>query len=47
MSPKRERKNVAVSARTRLLDLARRRHVESQLMLSEFATERLLYRLGV
>ena len=37
----------AASVRARLGDLARRRGVELQLVLSEFAIERLLYRLGV
>lgn len=37
----------AASVRTRLAQLARRRGVELQLVLSEFAIERLLYRLGV
>jgi hypothetical protein len=39
--------NLAASVRARLLDLARRRGDEFQLVLSEIATERLLYRLGV
>lgn len=46
MSPRREVTNVAASVRARLLDLARRQGVEFQLMLSQFATERFLYRLG-
>ncbi len=46
MSPQREITNVAASVRTRLLDLARRQGVEFQLILSRFATERFLYRLG-
>ncbi len=37
MSPRRQPKNVAASVRTRLLDLARRRHVEFQLTYSEFS----------
>jgi predicted nucleotidyltransferase component of viral defense system len=40
-------KDVAASVRARLLELSRRRGVEFQLVLSEFAIERLLYRLGV
>jgi hypothetical protein len=47
MSPARPPKNVPASVRARLLDVARRRNVEFQLVLSEFAIERLLYRLGV
>ena len=47
MSPKRPVVNVAASVRARLRDLARTRGVEFQLMLSDFAIERLLYRLGV
>jgi hypothetical protein len=39
--------NIAASVRARLLNLSRQRHVELQLLLSEFAIERLLYRLGV
>ena len=46
MSPRREVTNVAASVRTRLLNLARRQSVEFQLVLSRFATERFLYRLG-
>jgi len=46
MSPRREVTNVAASVRARLLDLARRQGVEFQLVLSRFATERFLYRLG-
>lgn len=38
--------DVAVSVRSRLLELARRDGVEFQLMLTEFGIERLLYRLG-
>jgi len=38
--------NVAASVRARLQNLARQRRVEFQLVLSEFAIERLLYRLG-
>lgn len=47
MSPARHPTNVAASVRARLLDLSRRRGVEFQLVLSEFAIERLLYRIGV
>lgn len=47
MSPAREPKNLAASIRARLLNLSRLRKVEFQLLLSEFAIERLLYRLGV
>ena len=47
MSPKRPPTNVAASVRARLRDLARTTGVEFQLMLSDFAIERLLYRLGV
>jgi hypothetical protein len=46
MSPTRPPVNVAASVRARLLNLSRQRNVEFQLMLSEFAIERLLYRLG-
>jgi predicted nucleotidyltransferase component of viral defense system len=46
MSADRARKNVAASVRERLLQLARRQGVEFQLVLAEFAIERLLYRLG-
>lgn len=37
----------AASIRHRLLDLARARHEESQLVLDRYAVERLLYRLSV
>jgi hypothetical protein len=47
MSPARPPKEAGASARARLLELARRRGAEFQLVLSEFAIERLLYRLGV
>jgi len=47
MSPKRPVVNLGASVRARLRDLARTRGVEFQLMLSDFAIERLLYRLGV
>jgi len=46
MSPRKRPTNVAASVRARLLDLSRRGGVEFQLVLSEFAIERLLYRLG-
>lgn len=46
MSPTKKPSNVAASVRARLLDLSRRRGVEFQLVLSEFAIERLLFRLG-
>lgn len=39
-------KNLAASVRARLRNLARERNVEFQLVLSEFAIERFLYRLG-
>jgi len=39
--------NVAASVRARLLELSRKQDVEFQLLLAEFAIERLLYRLGV
>ena len=47
MSPARPPKNVAASVCARLLELSRRRKVEFQQLLSGFAIERLLYRLGV
>jgi len=47
MTPKRPPANVAASVRARLRNLARQRHVEFQLVLSDFAIERFLYRLGV
>jgi predicted nucleotidyltransferase component of viral defense system len=47
MTPARRPANVAASVRARLLELSRAQGVEFQLMLSEFAIERLLYRLGV
>lgn len=46
MNPAREPKNLAASIRARLLNLSRLRKVEFQLLLSEFAIERFLYRLG-
>ncbi len=47
MSPSRRPTNVAASVRARLLGLSRRRGVEFQLVLAEFAIERLLFRLGI
>lgn len=47
MNPAPERKNPAASVRARLLNLSRQRKEEFQLVLSEFAIERLLYRIGV
>lgn len=47
MSPARGPSNVAGSVRARLLNLSRARQLEFQLLLSEFAIERLLYRLGI
>lgn len=47
MTPVRQPANVAASVRARLLNLSRLRKAEFQLLLSEFAIERLLYRLGV
>ena len=47
MTARRSPTNVAASVRARLSDLARRQGVEFQLVLAEFAIERLLYRLGV
>lgn len=47
MTPARRATDPAASARARLERLARERKVELQLLLSEFAVERLLYRLGV
>jgi len=46
MNPRRNPTNVAASVRDRLRALARIRGVEFQLVLSEFAIERLLFRLG-
>ena len=46
MSPARKLTNAAASVRARLLEISRRRGVEFQLVLSEFAVERLLWRLG-
>lgn len=46
MTPRRRSTNTAASVRARLLDLARKKGVEFQLLLSEFAIERLLFRLG-
>lgn len=47
MSAARRPANVAASVRARLLNLSRQQNVEFQLVLSEFAIERMLYRLGV
>lgn len=47
MNPTHQPTNVAASVRARLLELSRHRGVEFQLVLAEFAVERLLYRLGV
>jgi hypothetical protein len=47
MSPARQPTNIAASVRARLLEVSRRRNVEFQQILSEFAIERLLYRLGI
>lgn len=47
MTPKRPPTNVAASVRARLQNLSREGHIEFQLVLSDFAIERLLYRLGV
>lgn len=47
MSPRQEATDPGASVLARLRALARREGVEVQLLLSEFATERLLYRLGV
>jgi hypothetical protein len=46
MNPKPGPTNLAASVRARLLNVARRRGDEFQLVLSEFATERFLHRLG-
>ena len=47
MNPKPGPTNLAASVRARLLNLARERNDEFQLVLSEYATERFLRRLGV
>jgi hypothetical protein len=47
MTPARQPANVAASVRARLLNLPRLRKVEFQLLLSDFAIERLLYRIGI
>ena len=39
-------KNMAVSVRDRLLNLARERGEDFQLILTRYGLERLLYRLG-
>lgn len=46
MSPRRRNSGSAASVRARLLALAQARGLEFQLVLSEFAIERLLYRIG-
>jgi hypothetical protein len=46
VSPRREIKNLAASIRAKLGEVARRRGVELQLVLSEYAIERFLHRLG-
>jgi len=46
MTADRKSANPAASARARLYSLARQHGVEFQLVLSEFAIERLLYRLA-
>ena len=46
MKSGKENHNRAVSVRARLLQLARMRQTEFQNVLSDFAIERLLYRLG-
>lgn len=47
MTPARRPRNLAASVRARLQNLSRERGEEFQLVLSTFAIERLLYRLGV
>ena len=47
MSPREAVTDVAASVRARLLRLAQERGEDFQLVLSDFATERFLYRLGV
>lgn len=46
MSPRRRNSGSAASVRARLLALAQARGLEFQLVLSDFAIERLLYRIG-
>lgn len=46
MTPARQLTNIAASVRARLLTLSQIHRVEFQLLLSEFAIERLLYRIG-
>ena len=46
MNPREGGSGSAASVRGRLRELARRRGLEFQLVLSEYAIERLLYRLG-
>lgn len=47
MNPRQKPANLAASVRARLYNLSRQRKLEFQLVLSDFAIERLLYRLGV
>lgn len=47
MNPSRKPANIAASVRARLENLSRELKVEFQLLLSEFAIERWLFRLGV
>lgn len=42
-----DKTNLAASVRARLLNRAKADKVEFQLMLTRFATERLLYRMGI
>jgi hypothetical protein len=46
VTPKRQPTNLAASARARLYNLSREQGKEYQLLLSDFAIERLLYRVG-
>jgi Nucleotidyl transferase AbiEii toxin, Type IV TA system len=46
MTPRKSPKNIAASVRQRLLNLAREREVEFERVLTEYAIERWLYRLG-
>lgn len=47
MNRRRKPADLAASVRARLFNLSRQRKLEFQLVLSDFAIERLLYRLGV